>query len=56
MSRIILAEFAIEVPDNCDLMATIESMKVSITGDNVERWELSEICDDDGPLISNFLK
>ena len=56
MSRIIWAEFAVEVPDDCDLMATIESMKVSITGDNVQRWELSEICDDDGPLVSNFLK
>jgi len=56
MSRIIWAEFAMEVPDDCDLMATIESMKVSIAGDNVERWELSEICDDDGPLVSNFLR
>jgi hypothetical protein len=56
MSRIIWAEFAVEVPDDCDLMATIESMKVSIVGDNVERWELSEICDDDGPLVSNFLR
>ena len=56
MSRIIWAEFAVEVPDDCDLMATIASMQVSISGDNVEGWQLSEICDDDGPLVSNFLK
>jgi hypothetical protein len=56
MSRIIWAEFAVEVPDDCDLMATIANMQVSISGDNVEGWQLSEICDDDGPLVSNFLK
>ena len=56
MSRIIWAEFAVEVPDDCDLMETIASMQVSISGDNVEGWQLSEICDDDGPLVSNFLR
>jgi hypothetical protein len=56
MSRTIWAEFAVEVPDDCDLMATIASMKVSIVGDNVERWQLSVISDDDGPLVSNFLR
>jgi hypothetical protein len=56
MSRTIWAEFAVEVPDDCDLMATIASMKVSIIGDNVQGWQLSEVCDDDGPLVSNFLR
>ena len=56
MSRTIWAEFAVEVPDDCDLMATIANMQVSIIGDNVQGWQLSEVCDDDGPLVSNFLR
>ena len=56
MSRRIFAEFAIDVSDDCDLMDVISKIKALIAGDNVERWELSEICDDDGPLVSNFLR
>jgi hypothetical protein len=56
MSRTIWAEFAVEVSDDCDLMDVISKMQVSITGDGVERWQLSVIGDDDGPLVSNFLR
>lgn len=56
MSRTIFVELAVTVDSESELLEIIAGMNVSITGENVESWELAHICDDDGPIVSNFLK
>jgi hypothetical protein len=56
MARTIFVELAVDVADDCDLMEIIAGMQISVSGDNVDGWELAHVCDDDGPLVSNFLK
>jgi hypothetical protein len=56
MSRTIFVELAVTVDSEFELLEIIAGMNVSVTGENVESWELAHICDDDGPIVSNFLK
>jgi hypothetical protein len=56
MTRTIFVEFAVDVAADSDLLEIVRGMKVAISGNNVDRWELAQVCDDDGPIISNFLK
>lgn len=56
MARTIYVEFAVSIPDDADNLETISGMEVSISGENVLRWELAHVCDDDAPIVSNFLR
>lgn len=56
MARTLFFEFAVEVADDADNLEAIAGMQVSITGESVLSWQLSHVCDDDTPIVSNFLK
>lgn len=56
MARTIYVEFAVSIPDDADNLETISGMEVSISGENVLSWELAHVCDDDTPIVSNFLR
>jgi hypothetical protein len=55
MARTIYIEFAVTVPDDADNLEVISGMEVSITGESVLSWELAHVCDDDSPIVSNYL-
>lgn len=57
MARTLFVEFAVTVPDDAENLEVISGMEVSISGENVLRWELAHVCDDyNDPIVSNFLR
>lgn len=56
MARTIYVEFAVSIPDDAEVSEVLANTKVSITGESIFGSWLSMVCDDDKPVISNFLK
>jgi hypothetical protein len=56
MAQRIFVELAVDVADGVELLEVLSGMQVSISGDDVIGWELAHVCDDNSPIVSNFLK
>lgn len=56
MARTLYVELAVKVADDADNLETIAGMELSCSGESVLSWELCHVCDDDTPIVSNFLK